>query len=76
MIFMKKERIKDLLLRARVVVGTSSMEISSSFGRLRQKSFAKKRAARTARLFFLIHPMKSLIFGLVVDVVKSSSSTG
>ena len=40
----------------------------SSFGRLRQKNCAKKRAARAARLFFLIQPIISLICGVVVAV--------
>ena len=35
------------------------------FGRLRQNC-SKKRAARVARLFLLIKPIKSLIFGVVV----------
>ena len=37
--------------------------------RLRRKNqCTKKRAARAARLFFLIQPIKSLIFGVVVAV--------
>ena len=40
---------------------------TSSFCRLRQ-NYVKKRAARAARLFFLIRPIKSLICGVVVDV--------
>ena len=37
------------------------------FGKLRQNC-SKKRAARAARLSFLIQPIKSLIFGAVVVV--------
>ena len=39
---------------------------TSSFGRLRHIS-TKKRAARAARLFSFIQPIKSLIFGVDVD---------
>ena len=38
---------------------------TSSFGRLRQNTAPKKRAARAARLFFFIQPIKSLICGVV-----------
>ena len=44
-------------------------KFTSSFCRLRQ-NYVKKRAARAARLLFLIRPIKSLICGVVVDVVK------
>ena len=44
---------------------------TSSFGRLRQKKkYTKKRAARAARLFFLIQPIISLICGDVVAVAE------
>ena len=50
---------------------------TSSFGRLRQniasKHCIKKRAARTARLFFFIQPIKLLICGVVVDVAVVKS---
>ena len=46
---------------------------TSSFGRLRQNIVAKKRAARAARLFFFIQPIKSLICGLDADVVVVKS---
>ena len=39
---------------------------TSSLCRLREKNCAKKRAARAARLFSLIQPIKSLICGVVV----------
>ena len=37
------------------------------------KTLHKKRAARAARLFFFIQPMKSLICGVVVDVAVVKS---
>ena len=64
--------MKDLLLRAGVVVRTSIVKIS----RRRQttsKDCTKKRAARAARLFFVIQPIKSLICGVVVDVAVVKS---
>ena len=69
MVVMKKQRVKDLLLRACVVVRTSNIKIS----RRRLSDYfktirTKKRAARAARLLFLIQPIKSLICGVVVDV--------
>ena len=44
---------------------------TASFGSLRQKIAVRKRAARAARLFFLIQPIKSLICGVMVAVVIS-----
>ena len=41
---------------------------TSSFGRLRQKNGTKKRAARAARLFFLIQLIKSLVSWVDVAV--------
>ena len=64
-IFMQRQRIKDLLLRACVVVRTKNEIITSSFGRLRQKISPKSRAPRAARLFSLIRPIKSLICDVV-----------
>ena len=40
----------------------------SSFGSLRQKCCTKKRAARAARLFIAIQPIKSLIGGVGIAV--------
>ena len=60
--------MKDLLWKVRVVVRTSDMKISR---RRLAKICTKKRAARAARLFFLIEPIESLIFGFAVAVVKS-----
>ena len=47
------------------------------FWHTKLKHCTKKRAARAARLFFFIQPIKSLICGVVVDVavVKSYSAT-
>ena len=47
---------------------------TSSFSRLRQNIYStKKRAARAARLFFFIQPIKSLICGIIVDVAVVKS---
>ena len=64
---MSKKRMKDLLLRARVVVRTSK---TISRRRLADypKNCTKKRAARAARLFFFVLPIKSLIRAIVVAV--------
>ena len=63
--FHAKERMKVLLLRARVVVKTSKMKISRRHLADYVKICTKKRAAR---LFFLIQPIKSFICGGVVAV--------
>ena len=65
--------MKDLLLRARDVVRTSNMKITRHRLADYVKTLHQKRAARAARLFFFIQPIKSLICGVVVDsaVVKS-----
>ena len=60
--------MKDLPLRAPVVVGTSNMKISRRPLADYVKNCIKNRAARAARLFFLIQPIKSLICG-VVEVI-------
>jgi len=56
--------MKELLLRARLVIKTSNMKINFTSS----KHCTKKHAARAARLFSLIQPMKSLICGFVVVV--------
>ena len=66
--FMKRQRIKDLLLRVRVVVRTSQMKIPVDVWPTTAKNCIKKRAARAKRLFFLIQPIKSLIRGVFVAV--------
>ena len=67
----KRQRMKDLLLRARVVVRTLKMKIS--FHRLADyvKKLQQMRAARAARLFFLIQPIKLLICGVVGFMVRT-----
>ena len=60
--------MKGLLLRARVVVRTSKMKISRRHLADYVKTCTKKHAARAARLFFLIQPIKSFISGVVVAV--------
>ena len=76
--------MKDLLLRASVVFRTSNMKISRShledYGKIviwktMAKHCTKKRAARAARLFFFIQPIKSLTCGVVVDVAVVKSET-
>ena len=59
------EGMKDLLLRVHVVVKTLNLEISRCH--LAENS-AQVRAARAARLFFLIQPIRSLFSGVVVAV--------
>ena len=69
--------MKDLLLRARVVVRISKMKIS----RRRLPGYVKTlhhkacRTCSTARIFFSIQPIKLLIFGVVVDVAAVKSWT-
>ena len=65
--------MKDLLLRARVVVTTSNIKISGCLFADYVKECTKKRAARAVRLFFLIQPIKCLIFGVVVAVAVVTS---
>ena len=60
--------MKDLPLRAPVVVRTSNRKISRRPLADYDKNCTKNRAARAARLCFLIQPIKSLICG-VVEVV-------
>ena len=64
--------MKDLLLRAHVVVKTSRMKISRRSLET-SKQCTKKRAAR---LFFFIQPIKSLICGVAVDVAAVKSLVG
>ena len=68
---MERQRMKDLLLRARVVVRTSKKKIS----RPRSADYVKKKlhqnltsAVRAARLFILIPPIKSLGYGVDIAV--------
>jgi len=65
--------MKDLLQRTRVVVRTSNMKISRRRLADYVKICTKKRAARAARLFFFLQPIKPLICvtGVAVAVVIS-----
>ena len=54
---MERQKVKDLLLRGRVVFRTRDLI-----------KCTKKRAARAARLFFLFQPVKSLFCGADVAV--------
>jgi len=65
--------MKDLLLRAPVVVRTSNMKISRVVWQTTSKHWIKKRAKRAARLFVFIQPIKSLTCGVVVDVAVVKS---
>ena len=56
--------MKDSLLCVHVVVKTLNFEIS----RCHLADYAKVRAARAARLIFLIEPIRSLFSGVVVAV--------
>ena len=74
---MERQRMKDLLLWARVVVRTSKKKIS----RRRLADYVKKSCTRTstvraARLFILIPSIKSLVYGndVAVAVVISKLS--
>ena len=60
--------MKDLLLRARVVLRTSKMRISRRRLADYVKNCTKKRASRAARLFLLFKPIKSFICGVAVAV--------
>ena len=65
--------MKDLMRRACVVVKTSNIKISRRRLADYVKTLHKKRAARAARLFFFIQPIKSLICGVAVDVAVVKS---
>ena len=60
--------MKDLLLRTRFAVGVLNMQISRRHLEDYVKNCTKKRAARAARLFFLIQPIKSWIWDVVVAI--------
>ena len=72
MVFTQRQRMKDLLLRDRVVIRPSKMKISGR--RLTSKNCPKKRAARAAGLCFLIRPIILLICGVVLAVVRNHRS--
>ena len=60
--------MKDLLQQARVVVRTSNKKISHRYlaDYSTSKNCTKKRPACAAQLFYLIQPIKSLIFDVVI----------
>ena len=60
--------MKELLSRVHVVVKTLNLEISHCHLADEGKEFAKVRAARAARLFLLIQPIRSLFSGDLVAV--------
>ena len=62
--------MKDLLLCVDVVVKTSNLKISRSLWltSTAPNNSTKVRAALVARLFFLVHPIRSLFSGVVVAV--------
>ena len=72
MVFMLRQRMKDLLLWTCVVFRTSNMKFSRCrlAGKQRQKNCTKMRAARAARsLFFRIQSMKWLIWSDAISIV-------
>ena len=60
--------MKDILLRVHVVVKTLNLEISRCHLADYGNEFARVRAARAARLFFIIQPIRSLFSAVLVDV--------
>ena len=60
--------MKDLLLGLYVVVQTLNLETSRSRLADTSKNSAEMRAARAARKFFLIYPIRSFFSGLVAVV--------
>ena len=71
--YVKAKNERYLLLRARVVVRTLKMKISRRRLADYVKKLHQKHAARAARLFSLIQPIKSLICGFVVVVAVAIS---
>ena len=61
-------RMKDSLLCVHVVVETLKFEISRCHLEDTSRNCTEERAARAARLFYFIQPIKSLICGVFVDV--------
>jgi len=60
------------MLRACVIIRTSNIKISRRRLADYVKTLHKKRAARAARLFFFIQPIKSLICGVVLTLLPSN----
>ena len=70
MVFMQKQRMEDLLLKACIVVKTSKMKILLCCLADHMKNLLQKaRAACAVRLVFVIQLMKSLICGIAIIVV-------
>ena len=69
LVFMKGQRRKDLLLQVRIVITPSHLNIWRRHLADYVKKLHQKARVRSARLFFLIQPIKSLICGFVVAVV-------
>ena len=69
MIFMKRLSY----WRARTVGGTSNIKISRGHLADTSQRCTKEGAARAARLFFFILPIKSLIFAVAIAVERSPS---
>ena len=60
--------MKDLLLCVHLGIKTLNFEMSPCLWQTTSKISTKVRAARAARLFFLIQPIRSLFSGVVVAV--------
>ena len=67
-VFILRQRMKDFRLWDSVIIRTSNMKISCRHLADCVKKLHQKRAARAARLFFLIQPIKSLVCDVVVAV--------
>ena len=73
MVYMRRQRLKDLLLRVRVVVRTSKMNIITSlFGRQRQNIAPESVPHVQHDNFFFIQSIKSLIFDVIFAVAVIS----
>ena len=69
LVFMLGQRMKNLLQRCRVVVRTSKMlKFHVVIWQTSAQNCTKGRAARAARLFLFVQPIKALICGVVVAV--------
>ena len=68
--------MEDLLLRARCVVRTSKMKISRRRLSNCVKICTKKRAARTARLFFLFQRQRRCVDALIGRVLANNDLIG
>ena len=68
MAFRLRQRKKDLMLRAHVIISASNMKISLRYWLTTSKNCDKRRAARAARSFFLTQPIKSFRCRVVVVI--------